>query len=436
MGATATTTRLNVLDELYLHLNRDEEPWTVHLEVRVEGTVNANRLKAAVREAAARHPLARAQLADHRGTDVRYSWQIADELDDVPLQIEQCKTDAEVGEVRDRVLSEAPPLDRPGPFTLALAHAPGGDSVILNLHHAAGDGMAALRLMGSIARAYAGEYDPVPDLDPLAVRDVRAMVRPGSIGERIQRSRAALDYLTRGVTPPTRIESDGATEEPGYGFELLRLGPDELKRVVALRSGDATVNDVLLAGLAMAIREWNERHGGDAGTTYLTMPINLRPPEWRHEVVGNYASYVSVQLGPDDQTDIETAVAAAAGRTQRIKDDGVAGLIVDLFTAPTALPTAVKKRLQDLIPLTANLAVDTAVLSNLGRLESVPSMGDAGAVREVWFSPPGRMPLGLSLGAASIAEELFLTVRYCHTLLGADEASDFAALLHDALVNP
>jgi hypothetical protein len=109
---------------------------------------------------------------------------------------------------------------------------------------------------------------------------------------------------------------------------------------------------------------------------------------------------------------------------------------VDLFAAPTALPTAVKKRFQDLIPLTGNLAVDTAVLSNLGRLESVPSMGDAGAIREVWFSPPGRMPLGLALGAVSVGQELFLTLRYSHALLGADEASDFAALLHDTLVNP
>jgi hypothetical protein len=54
--------------------------------------------------------------------------------------------------------------------------------------------------------------------------------------------------------------------------------------------------------------------------------------------------------------------------------------------------TAPKRRMQDLIPLTGNLVVDTAVLSNLGRIADVPQLGDAGAVREVWFSPPGRMP--------------------------------------------
>jgi hypothetical protein len=49
-----TTTPLNVLDELYLHLDREDEPWTVHVEIRVEGQVDRSRLEAAVRAAAQR----------------------------------------------------------------------------------------------------------------------------------------------------------------------------------------------------------------------------------------------------------------------------------------------------------------------------------------------------------------------------------------------
>ena len=65
------TARLNVLDELYLHLDRDEEPWSVHVEIRVEGSIDMARLDAAVREAARRHPIARARLRESRATDVR-----------------------------------------------------------------------------------------------------------------------------------------------------------------------------------------------------------------------------------------------------------------------------------------------------------------------------------------------------------------------------
>lgn len=64
-----TTTPLNVLDELYLHLDPEDEPWSVHVEIRMDGPIECVALEAAVREAAARHPLARAQLAPTRSFD-------------------------------------------------------------------------------------------------------------------------------------------------------------------------------------------------------------------------------------------------------------------------------------------------------------------------------------------------------------------------------
>ena len=172
---------------------------------------------------------------------------------------------------------------------------------------------------------------------------------------------------------------------------------------------------------------WNQQHGAPSGAIYLMMPINLRPPEWRFDVVGNFASYVSVRVGAGDQTTLQDAIEAASESTRRIKDGAIAGLIVDLFGAPTILPTAVKRRMQDLIPLTGNVVVDTAVLSNLGRIDSVPHLGDAGSVRELWFSPPGRMPLGASLGVVTLGGRMFVTLRYRHALFDAAAASQFLA---------
>jgi len=430
------TTRLNTLDELYLHLDRREEPWSVHVEIRVDGRIELQRLEVAVREAAERHPIARAALARSRATDVRYHWAIADELGDIDLHEIECEGAKDLERAREHLLSRTPSLDRPGPFSVLLAHSSTGDVIVLNLHHAAGDGLSALRLLGSIARAYAGEPDPLPAVDPLEVRDVAAMAAPGSAKERLSRGAAALGYLSRGVSTPTRIAPDGGEDRPGYGFELVSFEPDELKALRTLRSEGATVNDVLLAGLAVAIGRWNEQHGRRSGAIYLMMPINLRPAEWRLDIVGNFASYVSVTFAPGDDATLETAIRAAAASTRRIKDGGIAGLIVDLFDFPTLLPTAIKRRMQDLIPLTGSLVVDTAVLSNLGRIEEVPHLGDAGAVREIWFSPPGRMPLGASLGAATLGERLFVTLRYRHALFDADAAARFLAGFKRGLVDP
>jgi hypothetical protein len=76
---------------------------------------------------------------------------------------------------RERLMSRSPDLDEAPPFAMTLAHHPGGDAIMLNLNHAAGDGISAVRLMASIVRAYAGEDDPVDPVDPLAVRDIGAL---------------------------------------------------------------------------------------------------------------------------------------------------------------------------------------------------------------------------------------------------------------------
>src|SRR3954468_16528045 len=101
----AARAQLNILDELYLHLNRDDEPWSVQLEVQAEGRIDEARLADAIRRAAALHPVARARpahatggpaalhpaarprLSDSRGTDVRYHWEIDDELAEAPLEV-------------------------------------------------------------------------------------------------------------------------------------------------------------------------------------------------------------------------------------------------------------------------------------------------------------------------------------------------------------
>jgi hypothetical protein len=52
----------------------------------------------------------------------------------------------------------------------------------------------------------------------------------------------------------------------------------------------------------------------------------------------------------------------------------------------------------------------------------------------VWFSPPGHMPLGTSFGAASIGDELFLTLRYRHALLDREAAAELMGLYRGVLV--
>jgi NRPS condensation-like uncharacterized protein len=287
--------------------------------------------------------------------------------------------------------------------------------------------MAAARLMRSIVRAYSGIDDPVPPLDPLAVRDVRALAGAASLADRFVRSRALVRHSANQWGPPARLATDGGGERAGYGVATFALTPAETTAVRERRDGDWTVNDVLLAALVIACRRWNEEHGRRARRVSLSMPINLRPPEWRTEIVGNFASYVTVSDGLAD--DLKDALAVMGRQTRAIKRDGLAGVVVDLLAGNALLTIGVKRRLPDLIPLTGNRVVDTASLSNLGVLEDF-----GGEVEGVWFSPPGRMPLGAAIGVLTHGGRLHLTLRYRHPQFDAAASRAFMDRFQDVLL--
>jgi NRPS condensation-like uncharacterized protein len=424
---TTETVALSLLDELFLGLDRREEPWNVHFEVRVGARVDADRLADAVRAAARLHPIARAALASWRLSDCGYRWEIAAELCEVPLDIAACADEAALAAARERLMGVSPSLEAAPPFKLLLAHGPAGDSIVLNLHHAAGDGVAAARLMRSILRAYAGEDDPPASVDPLAVRDLRALAGATSLHQRRVRGRAMARQAAHQWTPAARLAGDGGRDRAGYGFELHALSPTETAAVLARRASGQTVNDVLLAALAVAIRRWNSDHQRRAGRITLTMPVNLRPAPWRTDVVGNFASYMTISIAARDAHDVGRAAAVVGEQTRAIKREGLAGTVIDLLAGPSLLPIAVKRRLDVLIPLTGDVVVDTASLSNLGTVDPLP-------VQAVWFSPPGRMPLGAMLGAATVGGRLHLTLRYRHAQFDRAGGEAFARLYRAVLL--
>jgi len=134
----------------------------------------------------------------------------------------------------------------------------------------------------------------------------------------------------------------------------------------------------------------------------VLMPVNLRPPEWKTEVVTNFVSETRVSTTPANRRTPQALLRAIAARTTRIKE-GESAALMELLSKTSRLPLWMKQPLSPFLWITGNRLVDTAVLSNLGALDDgeLPDFGpDAGDVVGVWFSAPARMPCGLSLGAA------------------------------------
>jgi NRPS condensation-like uncharacterized protein len=207
--------------------------------------------------------------------------------------------------------------------------------------------------------------------------------------------------------------------------------PAELVRRLDLRRlpVGATINDILLASLHRAVADWNAGRGRPAESIAVLMPVNLRPPEWRHEVVGNLTLGGTVVTTPSQRSSDDSLLAAVVARTRSIK----AG---DDFAAFLAKPRWVRNVVAWVLLARGVGHQSTAVLSNLGRLDDPPDFGPrAGAVTEVWFSPPVGMPTGLGVGVAGMSGRLHLSLRYCRTLFDADAAQRFSAFLLNDLTS-
>lgn len=426
--ATAATWRVpfNVVDEIVHLLDTETAPWSIQLEARVTGSLEEERLRAALRAALGRHPMARARRAASRRTRHRDVWEIPPTADLDPLRVVDCADDAALGAVRARLQSMAVPLTESPPWRAVLARHPGGDVLMLNLNHAATDGFGGLRLLRSVARAYQDAPDPLPDLDFHAERDLVARLAAADAPTRIRRYLALAEKLRDLLAAPARLAVEQADDTAGYGIHHIRLGIEDTQRLVhADHAG--SVNDVLLAALHLATADWNQRHGAPCRRVAVLVPANLRPPAWRQEAVGNFSLPARISTSGRHRTTPAAALAAVTAQTSRKKRSGMGTGLLELLGRSHLLPLWAKEVLVALIPVVGNRFVDTAILSNLGHLDDPPWFGDdAGETVEVWFSAPARMPLGLSIGAVTVSGCLHLALRYRHRQFGPDAARRFA----------
>jgi NRPS condensation-like uncharacterized protein len=354
-------------------------------------------------------------MARQRRTD--YEWEITLAPDVEPLDVVVCSDDEALQAVRADLQSLAVPLVTSPPLRIRLARHRKGDVVMLNVHHAAGDGIAALCLLRSIARAYAGHSDPVSHMPPEEVQI------PAPSGPWVQ-LRALVGELRQAAPRSVHLVPRGGEDRPGYRLHYLVLDTTQTAALANKAAAGTTVNDLLLAGLHLALDSWNSEHRRACGRLSVLMPVNLRPKSSWYEVFGNFTFMVPVVTRPEDRADPTVTVERIRRRTRRIKDERTPAAAVRLLDVLQHLPRPVKRSIARLA--TSERVIPTAILSNLGRLDEGLDFGPELRAREVWFSPPTRMPMGLALGAVTAGDRLHLVFRYRHPLFGPTDVAGFA----------
>ena len=378
-------------------LEPDRSPWGVHLETRVAGRLDADRLRGALLEVT-------------RGED--------------RLRVVDCPDDAAPEQARVELQAVAVPLADVPPLRARLARHPAGDVFMLNVNHATADGPGAMTVLRAVAQAYAGDA-PCPDpVDFLATRDLP--VRPVAARRHslARRYLVGLEKVRDALARPTRLMPDHAGRGLGHGFQLLTVDADDPASLATVRNPD-TDNDILLAALHLAVSVWNAEHGRPDGRFAVLVPVDLRGSPWRDRVVGNFSVTARVSTKPADRSSPAAALRAVSAQTARNIRSRTGTALIEALDRNGLLALWARQSVVVLQPLTANHLLDSAVLSYVGRVDP-PSFGDAGAAREVWLSTPARMPLGLSVGAVVVAGRLHLTIRYPHRLFAPEAARRFA----------
>ncbi|SON61447.1 hypothetical protein MSIMFI_02957 [Mycobacterium simulans] len=425
----------NRVDTGIFHFDQAPDLWSCHFEVRVGGRLDPPRLAAAALEAVRRHPMARARMAPFGPTTRALHWLIDDEVAAVPLEIVDCTTDAQVEAARVRLLNWRIDLRVGPPLALTLAHHPEGDYLIMNMSHVVGDGVSVYRLMSSICRAYTGSDDPQPVLPLAEARNLRGHIGWRTLADARTRLRAIARHLSDARNDPAvSLAVDGGSEGvQGQDVHTLRFDRDEAARIAARRVKPATINDLLLAALAVTIRRFNDQRGVAPGRISLLMPINLRPAEWGTELVSNIESMVPVRVPEYAQSDIITAQAAVAERTAHLKKQRLAGTMVDVLGMAGIWPAGLRHAA---VRWALGLpGAETGVLSNLANLSQPFDFGPgAGTATELWASGPACTQLGTSVAVATMNGEIFLTLRYCRTQFDSEGAAQFAAGLREVLL--
>jgi NRPS condensation-like uncharacterized protein len=342
------------------------------------------------------------------------------------LEVVECDDDDALNAARVRLHSTRVTITRVPPLHAYLALHPGGDLLMLNVNHAAADGVGALRVLDRIARAYARDADPDSPLEFVATRELP--VRPASPLESIpvRLGKRAMTWLRDMLAQPTGLARDGQGDDPACGFHHVALTAQQTHDVIDVQRTSPD-RDVLLAALHLAIGDWNRRHAVPGRRIGVLVPADLRPEDLPQDLVGNFSVNARLSTRRHNRSgpaSVLKAVTAQGKRTKRTRT-GIA-LIAGLQRAGLLVLWA-KQSSVVLHPVTNNHRVDTAMLCNLGSLGEAPCFrSDAGDTVELWFSAPVRSPLSLSIGAVTIGGRLHLAFRYPHRLLGPEAARRFA----------
>ena len=301
-----------------------------------------------------------------------------------------------------RLLSEPLPAGRPLWTIHLVEHFRGGSAIVARIHHCIGDGLALVHVLLSMA-----DGTPQPDRRPdrprvawgislgeQVLRGARAVLGdPGRIGDLVRLASGSAGSLVGLLAlpddPPTRLKGALGPEKIASWSRPLDL--DDVKAIG--RATGSTVNDVLMAALAGALRRYLVARGEAPREISVRgiVPVNLRRPEAAGRLGNRFGLvFLALPIGIEDPLD---RLFETRRRMRTLKDSPQALAIYQVLWAMGAAPRPIFD-----LALRIFAAKGTAVVTNVvGPKHEIAIAGAPLREAMFWVPSAGRLALGVSL---------------------------------------
>lgn len=321
VGTSSRREPLAGVDTAWLQMDHPANRMIINAMVLLDAPLDADELRAIVEERLLHFDRFRQRVVAPEGFETIPAWEDDPgfDLDQhvVVETLDESGDDTALNALVDRVVSEGLDAERP-PWRLHVVQGwEGGGALIARLHHCLGDGAALVYVLLSLTDAVDLATDEAP---PSGQKERRGT--SSRLARMVERSRVALhEHIAPLADPRRSLELAGTGIEGAAALGKLTLmsadpktvfrgelgvqkrtawsGPIALDEVKAVKSAlGATVNDVLMAALAGALRSYLIERGEDPTALRklrAVVPIHLRPPDEKPEL-GNRFGLVFLEL--------------------------------------------------------------------------------------------------------------------------------------------
>lgn len=321
-----------------------------------------------------------------------------------------------VGDLASTALDPRKPM-----WQFHLAEGAHASALILRIHHCYGDGFALLHVLDALTdadpahpHAACGDGAPAPPhsawerlaggVAESAGDALRAVFDAAGAGaamlasprDALALAAGAADLLQQAGTIAA-MTPDAATSLKGELGVMKRvtwadpLALDDVKAVCAVFG--CSVNDLLVACLAGALRAWLRERGEpvDGVALRALVPVNLRPPGPVHELGNRFGMvFLSLPVGIDDPLE---RMAEVRRRMDALKHSRQPLVALAILAAMGVAPESIKERVLETLAANASL-----VVTNVRGADTPRYLAGRRIARQMfWVPQSGGIGLGVSM---------------------------------------